>query len=81
MFITFREFISDIAENACISTWPLLDGIGLTDDAVDDGAPQLDDSGADVEIGSDNPSIRLLTATRISSRDALLRIKASSCVD
>lgn len=81
IFITFREFMSDIEENACISTWTLLDGIGLIDDAEDDGAPQLDDSGADVDIGSDNPSIRLLTATRISSRDALLRIKASSCVD
>lgn len=81
IFITFREFVSDIEENACISIWPLLDGIGLIDDAEDDGAPQLDDSGADVDIGSDNPSIRLLTATRISSRDALLRIKLSNCVD
>lgn len=81
MFITLREFVSDNEENACISIWPLLDGIGLIDDADDDGAPQLDDSGADADTGCDNLSIRLLTATRISSIDALLRIKASSCVD
>lgn len=73
MFMKFRELVSVIDEGAYIS---LDDGIGLIE-----GVPQLDDSGADVDMGCDSLSIRLLTAARISSRDALLRIKPSSCVD